>query len=62
MRKMSWSSCPRWAVCRTLISCEKRFEGRVPRTEYSLTAQGRKALADYVGRMESVLRTARRTS
>jgi DNA-binding transcriptional ArsR family regulator len=41
------------------VSCEKRFEGRVPRTEYSLTASGRRALADYLVRMESLIRAAK---
>lgn len=41
------------------VAIEKRFEGRVPRTEYRLTAQGRRALADYLGRMESLIRAAK---
>jgi DNA-binding transcriptional ArsR family regulator len=41
------------------VSCEKRFEGRVPRTEFRLTAAGRRALADYLVRMESIIRAAR---
>src|ERR1700746_895234 len=34
------------------ISCVKVFAGRVPRTEYRLTAAGRKALAEYLDQME----------
>jgi DNA-binding HxlR family transcriptional regulator len=34
------------------ISCVKFFEGRVPRTEYRLTATGRRALAEYLDQME----------
>jgi HxlR-like helix-turn-helix. len=34
------------------ISCVKFFEGRVPRTEYQLTASGRRALAEYLDQME----------
>ena len=41
------------------VAVEKRFEGRVPRTEYSLTASGRRALADYLVRMESLIRAAK---
>ena len=41
------------------VGVEKRFEGRVPRTEFHLTAAGRRALADYLGRMESIIRAAR---
>ena len=43
------------------VSCDKRFEGRVPRTEYRLTAAGRKALKEYLVRMESLIRSARGT-
>ena len=41
------------------ISCRKSFEGRVPRTEYALTAPGRRALERYLDHMESIIRTAR---
>ena len=41
------------------IVVEKSFRGRVPRTEFSLTAAGRKALTEYLGRMESLIRSAR---
>ena len=34
------------------ISCVKFFEGRVPRTEYRLTAAGRRALTEYLNQME----------
>ena len=37
------------------IACDKTFEGRVPRTEYRLTAAGRRALEKYVAHMESIL-------
>ena len=42
------------------LSCAKGFEGRVPRTTYRLTPKGRKALARYLGRMETLIRAARR--
>lgn len=41
------------------ISCVKFFEGRVPRTEYRLTAAGRKALAEYLDQMEEWIRVTR---
>jgi DNA-binding transcriptional ArsR family regulator len=42
------------------IVAHKRFEGRVPRTEYALTDDGRRALAKYVEHMEGLLRSLRR--
>ena len=41
------------------ISCVKFFEGRVPRTQYRLTAAGRKALAEYLDQMEEWIRVTR---
>ena len=41
------------------ISCEKRFEGRMPKTEYRLTALGRKAFEKYISHMESLIRAVR---
>jgi DNA-binding HxlR family transcriptional regulator len=41
------------------ISCVKFFEGRVPRTEYRLTATGRKALKEYLDQMEQWIRVTR---
>ena len=41
------------------ISCVKFFEGRVPRTEYRLTAAGRKALSEYLDQMEEWIRVTR---
>ena len=41
------------------ISCDKSFDGRVPRTEYRLTAAGRRALEKYVGHMESIIKAVR---
>ena len=42
------------------INCRKSFEGRVPKTEYSLTAAGRKAFERYLGHMEALIRAARK--
>jgi DNA-binding HxlR family transcriptional regulator len=41
------------------VACAKSFEGRVPRTEYRLTASGRRAFEAYLDRMESLIRAAR---
>jgi DNA-binding HxlR family transcriptional regulator len=41
------------------VSCRKSFEGRVPRTEYALTAAGRRALERYLGHMEAIIKVAR---
>ena len=37
------------------VNCSKTFEGRTPKTEYSLTAAGRKALERYLDHMEALL-------
>lgn len=37
------------------IDCSKRFEGRFPRTEYSLTADGRAALEKYLDHLEAIV-------
>ena len=41
------------------ISCTKSFEGRMPKTEYALTATGRKAFERYLDHMEALIRAAR---
>ncbi len=41
------------------LSCHKSFEGRVPKTEYKLTAAGRKALERYLSHMETLIRMTR---
>lgn len=41
------------------ISCTKRFEGRMPKTEYALTAAGRKALEKYLNHMEALIHAMR---
>lgn len=41
------------------LTCRKFFEGRIPRTEYRLTAAGRRALDEYLRNMEEVIRLAR---
>ncbi len=41
------------------IVCSKSFEGRVPRTEYRLSAEGRRALERYLDHMEALIRATR---
>jgi len=41
------------------LTCRKFFEGRIPRTEYRLTASGRRALEEYLRSMEEVIRINR---
>jgi len=41
------------------VSCHKSFDGRVPRTEYKLTAAGRKALERYLSHMEALIAATR---
>ncbi len=38
------------------IACKKGFDGRIPRTEYRLTAAGRKALERYLAHMEALIK------
>jgi len=41
------------------LHCTKPFEGRMPRSEYTLTRAGRVALDKYLGHMEAIVRVAR---
>jgi DNA-binding HxlR family transcriptional regulator len=43
------------------VSCNKFFQGRTPRTEYSLSALGKKALEKYLEQMEGIIRGARKS-
>ena len=43
------------------INCSKSFEGRTPKTEYSLTAAGRRALERYLDHMEALIGRMRKT-
>ncbi len=42
------------------VHCSKSFHGRVPRTEYRLSAAGRRALESYLSHMEALIRATRR--
>jgi DNA-binding MarR family transcriptional regulator len=44
------------------ITCRKSFEGRLPRTEYALTATGKRALEKYLNHMEALIRATRKGS
>ncbi len=44
------------------LHCEKSFAGRTPRTDYRLTASGRRALERYLDHMEALIRATRRRS
>jgi DNA-binding HxlR family transcriptional regulator len=41
------------------VTCTKTFEGRMPKTEYRLTATGRRALERYLDHMEALIRATR---
>jgi DNA-binding transcriptional ArsR family regulator len=38
------------------VTCTKGFEGRVPRTAYRITSEGRRALDAYLAHMEALIR------
>jgi DNA-binding MarR family transcriptional regulator len=42
------------------IACTKGFEGRVPRTEYTITREGKKVLKDYLNHMERIIGAIRK--
>ena len=41
------------------VACEKTFAGRTPRTDYKLTASGRRALEKYLDHMDAIIKAAR---
>ena len=41
------------------VQCTKSFDGRLPKTEYRLTAAGRKALERYLDHMEALIAATR---
>jgi DNA-binding MarR family transcriptional regulator len=41
------------------VECHKAFAGRVPKTDYTLTATGRRALERYLSHMEALIRVTR---
>lgn len=42
------------------VLCDKTFAGRTPRTEFRLSAAGRRALEKYLEHMDAVIKAARR--
>jgi DNA-binding HxlR family transcriptional regulator len=42
------------------VGCTKSFQGRVPKTEYSLTPLGRRAFEKYLDHMEAIIQAAKR--
>ena len=43
------------------VSCTKSFADRTPRTDYKLTASGRRALEKYLDHMDAIIRATRKT-
>jgi len=41
------------------IACAKSFDGRMPRTDYTITPVGRRALERYLDHMEALIRATR---
>jgi len=41
------------------VACAKSFEGRIPRTRYTLTPTGRRALEAYLDHMEALIQAVR---
>jgi DNA-binding HxlR family transcriptional regulator len=41
------------------VACSKFFDGRTPKTEYRITATGRRALEKYIDHMEALIKTMR---
>ncbi len=41
------------------VACTKSFDGRLPKTEFRLTAAGRRALERYLNHMEALIKATR---
>jgi len=41
------------------ITCEKSFEGRMPKTEFRLTGAGRKEFEKYIAHMEALIKNVK---
>jgi DNA-binding transcriptional ArsR family regulator len=41
------------------LTCTKSFEGRMPKTEYALTAAGRRSLERHLAHMEALIKSVR---
>ena len=42
------------------VLCEKSFAGRTPRTDYRLSAAGKRALEKYLDHMDALIRATRK--
>lgn len=42
------------------VACDKTFAGRTPRTDYRLTAAGRRALEKYLDHMDALIKATRK--
>jgi DNA-binding transcriptional ArsR family regulator len=42
------------------LLCEKRFAGRTPRTEYRLSAAGKRAFEKYLDHMDAIIKATRK--
>ena len=59
-RPTATSACTRASSRKPATSlCAKSFEGRLPKTEFRLSAAGRRALTRYLDHMEALIRAAR---
>ena len=43
------------------VLCEKSFAGRTPRTDYRLSAAGKRALDKYLDHMDALIRATRKS-
>ena len=43
------------------LDCEKSFQDRIPRTDYRLTPEGKRALERYLDHMDALIRRVRET-
>jgi DNA-binding transcriptional ArsR family regulator len=43
------------------VACSKTFSGRTPRTDYKLTAAGRRAFEKYLDHMDALIKAARKS-
>ena len=44
------------------VHCDKTFAGRTPRTEYRLSAAGRRALEKYLDHMDAIIKATRKNA
>jgi len=42
------------------VTCEKSFKGRMPLTEYAITAEGKKSLERYLDHMEALIKAMKK--